>query len=134
VLISKITDLSPQAILLLIGWITSSTTLHQASHAQMNYAILCLNAQIFDWSTTLLECMKRQLIDCYQRTQRNFGFGMILCSFFFERVSCFSPREVVRGHKASFLSICRWAVLLPRQSGGRTNESFDDDFFAWLSR
>jgi hypothetical protein len=25
-------------------------------------------------------------------------------------------------------------VLLPRQGGGRTNESFDDDFFAWLSR
>jgi hypothetical protein len=25
-------------------------------------------------------------------------------------------------------------VLLPQQGGGRTNESFDDDFFAWLSR
>jgi hypothetical protein len=25
-------------------------------------------------------------------------------------------------------------VLLPRQGGKRTNESFDDDFFAWLSR
>jgi hypothetical protein len=30
--------------------------------------------------------------------------------------------------------VCRWAVLLPRQGGGRTNESFDDDFFVWLSR
>jgi hypothetical protein len=25
-------------------------------------------------------------------------------------------------------------VLLPRQGSGRTDESFDDDFFAWLSR
>jgi hypothetical protein len=30
--------------------------------------------------------------------------------------------------------VCRWAVLLPRQGGGRTIEAFDDDFFSWLSR
>jgi hypothetical protein len=30
--------------------------------------------------------------------------------------------------------MCRWAVLLPQQGGRRTNESFDDDFFAWFSR
>jgi hypothetical protein len=131
--ISKITNLSLQAILLLIGRITGSATLHQASRTQMNFSIQFLNAQIFDWSTTLLECMKRQLTDCRQRTQRNFEFGTILCSFFFERVSSFSPRVVVRGHHASFPVVCRWAVLLPQQGGGRTNESFDDDFFAWLS-
>jgi hypothetical protein len=39
---------------------------------------------------------------------------------------------VVRGHQASLPAVCKWAVLLPRQGGGRTNESFDDDFFAWL--
>jgi hypothetical protein len=93
--ISKITNLWLQAILLLIGWITGSTALHQASRAQMNCAIQCLNAKFFDWSTTLQECMKRQLIDCHQRTQRNFGFGTILCSFFFERVPSFIPRVVV---------------------------------------
>ena len=48
VTISKITDLSLQAILFLIGRITGLAALHQASHAQMNYAIQCLNAQIFD--------------------------------------------------------------------------------------
>jgi hypothetical protein len=67
------------------------------------------------------------------QTHRNFGFETILCSFFFERVLSFSPRVVVRGHQASLPAVCRWAVLLPRQGGGRTNESFDDDFFAWLS-
>jgi hypothetical protein len=46
--ISKITNLALQTILLLIGWITGSTTLHQVSRAQMNYAIQCMNAQIFD--------------------------------------------------------------------------------------
>jgi hypothetical protein len=62
--ISKITSLGLQTILLLIGQITSSTTLHQASRAQMNCAIQFLNAPIFYWSTTLLECMKSQLTDC----------------------------------------------------------------------
>jgi hypothetical protein len=63
VLISKILDLALQVIVLLIGWITRSAALYQASRAQMNCAIQCLNAQFFDWSTTLLDCMKRQLTD-----------------------------------------------------------------------
>jgi hypothetical protein len=90
--ISKIINLTLQTILLLIGRITDSAVVHQASRTQMNYVIQCMNAQIFYWSTTLLECMKRQLTDCRQRTQRNFRFRTILCSFFFKRVSCFSPQ------------------------------------------
>jgi hypothetical protein len=78
--------------------------------------------------------MKRQLTDCRLWTQRNFRFRTILCSFFFERVHSFSPQVVVLGHQASLPAVCRWAVLLPRQGGGRTNESFNDDFFSWLSR
>jgi hypothetical protein len=62
--VSRITSLNLQTILLLIGRITGSTAVHQASRAQMNCAIQCMNAQIFDWSTTLLACMKRQLTDC----------------------------------------------------------------------
>lgn len=100
----------------------------------MNCAIQCMNAQIFDWSTTLLASMTGQLTACRQRTHRNFGFGTILCSFFYERVPCFSPQRTVRGHLATFPTVCRWVALLPRQGGGRTTEVFNDDFFAWLSR
>jgi hypothetical protein len=82
--VSRITSLTLQTILSLIGWITGSVAVHQVSHAQMNCGVQCMNAQIYDWSTTLLESMKRQLTDCRQRTHRNFGFGTILCSFFFE--------------------------------------------------
>jgi hypothetical protein len=46
--ISKITNLALQTILFLIGWITGLAAVHQASHAQMNCAIQCMNAQIFD--------------------------------------------------------------------------------------
>jgi hypothetical protein len=100
--VSRITSVTLQTILSLIGRITGSTTVHQASRAQMNCAIQCMNAHIFYWSTTLLECMKSQMTACRQRTHRNFGFGTILCSFFFERVPCFSPQLTVRGHLATF--------------------------------
>ena len=112
--IRKITNLSLQAIVLLIGRITGSVALHQASRAQMNCVVQCLNAQFFNWSTTLLECMKRKLTDWCLWTHRNFGFGTIMCSFFFERVLSFSPRVVVRGNQASLPTVCRWEVLLPR--------------------
>jgi hypothetical protein len=62
--IHKITNLSLKVIVLLIGWITGSTALHQASRAHMHCAVQCLNARVFDWSTTMLECMKRQLTEC----------------------------------------------------------------------
>jgi hypothetical protein len=82
----------------------------------------------------MLDCMKRQLTECRIREHRNFGFGTVLCSFFFERVPSLSPRETIRGHVASLPALCRWAVLLPRQGGGRTIEAFDDKFFDWWSR
>jgi hypothetical protein len=72
--ISKISDLALQVIVFLIEWITGSVSLHQASRAQMNCAVQCLNAQIFYWSTTLLECMKRQLTDYRSWDQRNIVF------------------------------------------------------------
>jgi hypothetical protein len=62
--IHNITNLYLCVILLLIGWITGSATLHQASCTHMHCAIQCLEANIFYWSTTMLICMKRQLIQC----------------------------------------------------------------------
>jgi hypothetical protein len=125
--VSRITSLALQTILSLIGRITGSVTVHQASRAQMNYAIQCMNAQIFDWSTTLLASMIGQLTDCRQRTHRNFGFGTILCLFFFERVPCFSPRLTIRGQLATFPAVCRWAFC-------HDIEAFNNDFFSWLSQ
>jgi hypothetical protein len=111
--VSRITSLTLQTILSLIGQITSFVAVHQASRAQMNCAIQCMNAQIFDWSTTLLASMKSQLTACRQWTHMNFEFGTILCSFFFERVPCFSPLLTVQGNLATFPTVCIWAALLP---------------------
>jgi hypothetical protein len=56
--IHKISNLSLKVIFFLIGQITGSTTLHQASKVHMHYVVQCLNARVFDWSTTMLYCMK----------------------------------------------------------------------------
>jgi hypothetical protein len=82
----------------------------------------------------MLDCMKRQLIECHVWRNKNFSFGIVLCSFFFERVPSLSLRETVRGHVASLPVVCIWVVLLPRQGGGRTIEAFDDKFFDWWSQ
>jgi hypothetical protein len=111
--VNNIINIALQTILSLIRRIIGSTAHHQATRAHLNCALQCLDGHIFDWSTTLLEAMRRQLTDCRERTHRNFGFGTILCSFFFERVPCFSPRMTVRGHLATFPTVCRWATLLP---------------------
>jgi hypothetical protein len=79
--INKISNLSLKVIVFLIGHIIGSASLHQASRAHMNCAVQCLNEQIFDRSTTLLDFMKRQLTECHMRRHRNFGFGTILSSF-----------------------------------------------------
>jgi hypothetical protein len=126
--IHKITSLSLRVILLLIGQIIGSTTLHHASWAHMHCAIQCLEATIFYWSTTMLVLMKRELIECRRRTNKKFRFGTILCSFFFEKVPSLSPRETVWGHAPSFPTVSRWENLFLRHGGGRTIEAFDDKF------
>jgi len=82
----------------------------------------------------MLDCMKRQPTECQERSNKNFGFCTILCSFFFERVPSLSPRETVWGHATTFPVVCRWETFLPRQGGGRTIEAFNDKFFDWWVR
>ena len=89
--IHKITNLSLKVIFLLIGQITRSAALHQAFRAHMHCAVQCLNAQVFNWSTTMLECMKRQLTEFHGMDNKNFGFRTVLFSLFFERVPSLSP-------------------------------------------
>jgi hypothetical protein len=79
----KITNLSLKVIVFLIGQITGSTALHQASQVGMYCAVQCFNARVFDWSMTMLDCMKRKLTECRGRSNKNFGFGTVFFSLFF---------------------------------------------------
>jgi hypothetical protein len=132
--IQKIENLGLRVVLYLIGRITGSTALHQASHAQMHCAVQCLQPVIFDWSTTMLNYMKIQLTECKLRKKKNFGFRTVLCAFFFERVSGLSPKESIRGHIATYPTLCRWVSLMPLQGAGGVRESYDDEFFDWWRR
>ena len=55
---NSIQVLGLKAILLTLGRIASSTSLHQASQPLMLYAVECMRPTIYDWSTTLLSNMK----------------------------------------------------------------------------
>jgi hypothetical protein len=94
--VHKIHKLSLKVIVLLIGWITRSMDLHQAAWAHMRCAVQCLNARIFDWSTTTLDCMMRQLIECWIWEHRNFKFGIVLFLFLQEGTQSQSSRDYTR--------------------------------------
>ena len=64
----------------------------------MFYAVECIQPIVYEWSTTLLSNMKQQLNDCKMGQVRNFGFGSILSTFFFEQVSGLSPRVDIAPH------------------------------------
>jgi hypothetical protein len=91
----NIPSLHLQIVLFMIGRITGSTALHQASHEQMHCVVQCLDATILELNTTMLTCMKKQLIDCRRRTKKKFEFKTMLCAFLFERVPSLSSRETV---------------------------------------
>jgi hypothetical protein len=82
----------------------------------------------------MLTCMKSQLTDCKLRKNKNFGFGSVLCTFFFERVPMMSLGTYMRGHVRPWPSIVLWTELLARLGGGQMSNPFDDDFFSSWER
>ena len=112
--IHKITRISLKVIVLLIGWITRSVALHHDSLAYMYCVVKRLKSWVFEWSMTMLDFMKRHLTECWGWSNKNSGLGILLCSFFFERVPSLSPWDTVRGHMASFPAVCKWGAFLPR--------------------
>jgi len=93
--IHNIASLNLWIVLYMIGWITRSVALHQASCAHMHCATQFLHAMIFYQSTMMLTCMKKQLIDYMKIRTKKFGFGTVLYALLFERVSSLSPQEIV---------------------------------------
>ena len=86
ILTISIQVLGLKAILLALVRIAELASLHQASRPLMFYAVECMRPTMYDWSTALLSNMKQQLSDYKMGRVRNFGFGSILSTFFFERV------------------------------------------------
>ena len=81
---NSIQVLGLKAILLALHKIAGLASLHQASQPLIFYVVECMRPTVYDWSATLLSNMKQQLSDCKMGRVRNFGFGSILSTFFFE--------------------------------------------------
>lgn len=84
-------DLTLRTILFCIPWVAGSTGPHLATREQVNYVVLCRYGVLYNQSATLLTNMKEQLTRCRTRRQRQFCYGSILASFFFEQVPVMRP-------------------------------------------
>ena len=78
----------------------------------MFYAMECMRPTVYDRSTALLSNMKQQLSDYKMGRVRNFGFGSILRTFFFERVPGLSPRVDIPPHGVRDLAQQCWENVM----------------------
>lgn len=98
----------------------------------MSLVVECLTI-VFDWCTPLLTNMKNQLISIQKGQKKNFGYGTVLCSFFFEKVPGLRPKVLSTTISPRDPRMGRWANLMKRLGGGDVpRTTFDDDFFCMV--
>jgi hypothetical protein len=131
VAIRGVRDLTLRTILFTIAWMVRSTSPHMALQSYFQYAIECLEPQVFNWCDGLLRSMKTQLTKRKNGDLKQFGYGSILVSFFLERVSHLrlqvewgipAPRDP---------RMKRWCDLMARHVAGPIIK-YNDAFFDWL--
>ena len=123
-----------KTILLALGKIATLASLHQASWPLMFYAVECMRPTVYEQSTALLSNMKQQLSDCNMGRVRNFSFGSILSTFFFERVPGISPRVDIPPHGVRDPSQQHLENVMHRLGGVRVANPYPIDFFPWQWR
>ena len=89
--VNVIQSLSLKVIVLVLERISGLESLHQDSRTIMFYLLECMRAMVYDWSTALLRTMKKQLTNYELGRIKNFRYGNILSTFFFNRVSNLIP-------------------------------------------
>jgi len=62
--IQDVMDITLRMILFCITCVAGITGPHLATHAQVDYTVLCRDGVLFNWSVTLLVNMKEQLTRC----------------------------------------------------------------------
>jgi hypothetical protein len=108
-----------------------SASLHMALQSYFQYAIECLEPQVFNWCEGVLRSMKTQLTKSKRGDLKQFGYGSILVSFFLERVPHLW-RQVEWGIPAPRdPRMKRWCDLMARHVAGPIIK-YNDAFFDWL--
>lgn len=135
ILISTLTSFPLRVIIRMLNRMGGSAAQHLASKYYMHIGIECLQGHVYDWCTSLLANMKLQLSGCKIGRMKNFGYGIILCTFFFERVPALSlgmplPPVISREPRLG-----RWGDIFLRQGGGESYFCYHtDDFWRWWER
>lgn len=87
--IPTVPDLMLRVILFTITRDAGVQAPHEVSKNHLLLATECLNPTIFDWATTVTTNIKRQLTKCKRGGVKQFGYGLIVVSFFLERLPIF---------------------------------------------
>ena len=78
--------------------------------------------------------MKRQPSDYKMVRVRNFDFGSILSTLFFQHVPGISPRVGIPSHGVRDPAQQHWGNVMRRLGGGRVANPYPSDFFPWWQR
>ena len=65
---------------------------HMISRPLMYYVLECMKPTVYGWCTDMLASVCTQLTACKTGRHNFFGYGSLICSFFFERIPVLTPR------------------------------------------
>ena len=100
----------------------------------MALRLSCLEPQLYDWCSGIRENMVKQLTACHEGQKKEFGYGSLLFSFFFEKVLGLQLKMVVELPPPSVPRMLRWGVMFFRLGGGVSARFYDDAYFNWRDR
>ena len=87
ILIAQITIFPLKVLVRTIVRVVGSSTLHLATVTHMHIAVECLWGVMYDWCSSLVPIMKKQLLDCRRGRNKKFGYMIILVAFFFFEIT-----------------------------------------------
>ena len=131
--IARIRTLALRSVAYCLVRMSSTAAQHVISQLLMYYALEFLQPTIYDWCTSLLASVCTQLTTCKMGRQKNFGYGSLICSFFFERIPVLTPRVSMPPPPPREPWMARWIRLWYRLGGGPT-QCYDEEFFNWWAR
>ena len=123
-----------KAIVYTINKMEGSVVGHLATRPYMALALTCLEPRLYDWCSVVRENLCKKLNACHEGRKKEFGYGNILCSFFFEKVTGLQPRIPLELPPPSVPRMLRWGVVFYRHGGGEGPHTFNGYFFNWWDR
>ena len=89
--INHIVNLNLKVIFNAINYMAGSIMVHLATRPYMALARFCLDPNIYGWCRTVRVSLCKKLTTFHEGKKKEFSYGSLLCSFFFEKVSVIQP-------------------------------------------